>query len=116
MPKPKKITGYEAVCQPWVESERGWGISDDGYSLHLKTDDIAKFVKKYTKGWPDAVPEVYDRASGTPYNILVDKKTLDRITESSLGIRCYGYAPKPGTLLKDDYGTPSKAKHPKKKA
>jgi hypothetical protein len=34
----------EVVYQSWLESERGWGVRPDGYSLHLSLGDRKRFI------------------------------------------------------------------------
>lgn len=86
---------YTVVCQRWIESESGWGQSDDGYSLHLDENARQSFVQEYWNGMPSrsqGVPEVYSRPGGDPYFVKVDKKTYDKVKEK-FGIRSYDKAP-----------------------
>jgi len=76
-------------CQPWLESERGWGQRDDGYSIHLNEADIQTFHKQHIKGWPAETPDVYDRPVGQPYLAWVDAKTYAAVRKSRMGIRSY---------------------------
>lgn len=59
------------VVQKWEESERGWGVRPDGYSVHFSEEDLAKYLAdhkaRYLKAYGDRVPDEYDRPSGTPY-------------------------------------------------
>ena len=46
------------IKQLWEESERGWGIRPDGYSLHLNNEDRKQFIKEYWALLPDGpVPD-----------------------------------------------------------
>lgn len=81
-----KVTGYIVWRQDWEESERGWGIRPDGYSLHLSQSDVKAFVRQYWAGMPKEVPDEYSRESGSPYKMLVDKKTYDRVKNSGNGV------------------------------
>jgi hypothetical protein len=77
----KMLTKMTLVVQPWEESERGWGIRPDGYSIHLNETDRKRFVKEYWEEQPDYVPDEYSRPSGNPYlqDFLVDDETLARL-------------------------------------
>ncbi|MBU1202086.1 MAG: hypothetical protein KKA51_06280 [Nanoarchaeota archaeon] len=77
------------VKQEWIESEKGWGIRPDGYSLHKNVKDRDLYVKKYWDSMPDEVPDEYSRPIGLPVPIDVNKKTYDRICKSEYGIRLY---------------------------
>lgn len=43
----------------WEES--GWGIREDGFSLHRDEAEFKRFVKAYWDTMPDEVPEEYSR-------------------------------------------------------
>lgn len=77
------------IRQDWEESELGWGVRPDGYSLHLSQEDWKAFRKEYWKGMPKEVPEEYSRESDAPYHVRVDKKTFQAIKNSKNGIRRY---------------------------
>ncbi len=67
----------------WVESERGWGISPDGYSLHATEVEANKYIKDYWDGMPDrsaGVPDVYERP-GEPQLFEVTQEIHDFIEE-----------------------------------
>ena len=81
---------YKVVCQRWEESERGWGVRPDGYSLHLTESDRQTFVKAYWDRMPDNVPDEYLRPSGNPYWCLIDSETYDKIKDPVSGIWVYG--------------------------
>ena len=78
-----------AICQKWEESERGWGIRPDGYSLHLNEEDRKQYIEDYWDRMPDEVPDEYERPSGEPYITTVDDETLEEIKNSKSGIRRY---------------------------
>lgn len=75
----------------WEESERGWGVRPDGYSLHLTHEDACKFVDEYWATMPDGpAPDVYERpASTTTVEVLVDDETFELVKRSGSGIRRY---------------------------
>lgn len=77
------------VVQEWLESEAGWGTSEDGYSLHKTSQDLTAFVAKYWESMPDATPSVYSRPTGLPELVEVPQELVDRIEASEYGIRTY---------------------------
>lgn len=60
------------VVQRWEESERGWGVRPDGYSIHPDIDALTQFQKEYWATMPDETPDEYSRISGYPYYAEVD--------------------------------------------
>lgn len=85
---PKELT---VVCQRWEESERGWGVRPDGYSLHLTEAHRAAYIVNYTKDRVGPAPDVYDRPDGDPYVARVDRATYDDVKKKSRkkGIRVF---------------------------
>lgn len=74
---PKK---FPVACQPWEESERGWGVRPDGYSLHKSAADVETFIREYwAKQPPGPAPDEYRRPSGIAYMVEVDQKTFSLI-------------------------------------
>lgn len=73
--------------QDWLESERGWGIRPDGYSLHVNEEDRDRFVEEYWARMPDEVPESYSRPDGSAYPHEVDLRTYAEVAKSACGIR-----------------------------
>lgn len=68
------------IVQRWEESERGWGVRPDGYSLHPSEEARAKYVREYWAEQPDQVPDEYSRPCGEPYEAEVDLQfAKDRI-------------------------------------
>ncbi len=57
----------KVIVQKWEESERGWGVRPDGYSLHRTEEDRAAYVKAHWDSLPDEAPDEYSRPSGSPY-------------------------------------------------
>lgn len=55
------------VVQKWEESERGWGVRPDGYSIHLTEEDRVAYIDDYCKDRTGPVPDEYDRPCGKPY-------------------------------------------------
>ena len=77
------------VRQNWEESERGWGVRPDGYSLHLTQSDRNVFVRAYWDSMPGEVPDEYERPTGETFPIEVDEETFDLVHISKNGIRRY---------------------------
>lgn len=69
-----------ALCQPWLESERGWGVRDDGFSLHATEKDLHAYVKDYWDGMPAAVPDEYSRPDGKAYPVQVDDEFFAKLS------------------------------------
>lgn len=72
----------QVVLLMWEESERGWGVRPDGYSLHLTMEDVSKFIKAYWKTMPDNPPSEYSRPASEPKTVLVDAKTYKEVVRS----------------------------------
>lgn len=80
---------FTVLRQNWLESERGWGIRPDGYSIHLTQEDCTKFIKDYWERMPDQVPDEYSRPDGEPSLTQVDASTYEAVKASPHGIRRY---------------------------
>lgn len=70
-----------AICQQWEESERGWGVRPDGFSLHLSTQDAKQYINDYWESMPDEIPDEYSRPSGKPYKCEIDNETHKKLKE-----------------------------------
>lgn len=81
------------ICQRWVESEAGWGVRPDGFSLHVGREALEKFIKEYWRGMPAAPPSEYSRPEGAPYTTGVDEDTYREVVVSGLGVRRYDTPP-----------------------
>lgn len=49
------------VVQRWEESERGWGVRPDGYSIHPDIAARNQYVKEYWATMPNEIPDEYSR-------------------------------------------------------
>lgn len=82
------------VIQTWMESERGWGVRPDGYSLHRTNADLEAYVKKYWDGMPDKAPAEYSRPAGDPKLIDLGEEDTRVVWlqehPEELGYRSYG--------------------------
>lgn len=72
------------VRQDWEESERGWGVRPDGYTLHLTVEDCEKFKAKFwadeAKRNPSGIaPSDYTRESGSPHAVSVDSTKFAKL-------------------------------------
>jgi len=69
----QKVT---VIAQTWEESERGWGVRPDGFSLHLTMEDCKKFREAFQEQQltmlGSAVPDEYSRTSGEPFLAKVE--------------------------------------------
>jgi len=65
------------ICQDWEESERGWGVRPDGWTMHLTRSDRDAYVREYNQTFHVAasVPAEYTRISGEPRTVEVDEET-----------------------------------------
>lgn len=75
--------------QNWLESERGWGIRPDGYSLHLSRLDRDAYVRQYWNRMPEQVPDEYSLPDGECSAIQVDEATYQAVAASQHGTRHY---------------------------
>jgi hypothetical protein len=68
-------------CQDWEESERGWGVRPDGFTLHLTRVDWTGFVKGYNDTFNDerTVPDEYTRVSGLPRIVELDEAMYQKL-------------------------------------
>jgi len=81
------------VRQDWVESERGWGVRPDGYTLHLTSADRDLFVKGFYdmhNNLPSA-PDEYTRTNGGPTVVDVDDDTVAELQTHRTKIPRGGY-------------------------
>lgn len=71
---------YDVIVQEWEETERGWGIRPDGFTLHLTLEDHKEWCNAHVASLPtDHVPDEYTWVSGKPQKIAVDKETYDNL-------------------------------------
>lgn len=83
-----------AFCQQWEESEAGWGVRPDGYSIHKTLEDAKQYVADYLKRQQEYfeskgefnTPHEYTRPAGEPYQcMLTDEMARELIGQTSLG-------------------------------
>lgn len=85
--------------QNWEESERGWGVRPDGFTVHTSKQQHIKYVAWYNETFNNQVlvPAEYTRVSGVPIEVEVDDDLFDKIHQA--------------TQLKRDDGKPVGAVH-----
>lgn len=71
---------YKLVRMDWDESEAGWGVRPDGYSLHISEEDYNVYLKEYWKRMPKNTPHEYSRPGG--YLKKVQKSLTDKEYQS----------------------------------
>lgn len=76
----------EAVLITWIESERGWGQSPDGCTIHLNEKDYKDYLTEYNADLPDEVPEAYSRPEGGLRKVVISEKLHERLLASDNGI------------------------------
>lgn len=92
---------YGVYCQPWWESERGWGHRPDGYSMHADKDARDAFIADYMKKnrQEKTVPDCYSYPDGEGYVIEVDRETYEAVHNENVngiwGTPTFGRAPAP---------------------
>ncbi len=77
------------LYQEWLESERGWGIRPDGFSLHISQKHLDKFVEAYWETMPPVAPDDYSRPDGKPKLIQVDDQLYKTVEEQGGSMRSY---------------------------
>lgn len=63
----------------WIESERGWGTRDDGYSLHISAEEAKKYVNDHWDTMPDEAPSEYSRPDCDPYLVEIDSEIAKKL-------------------------------------
>ena len=73
-----------AVCQDWEESERGWGVRHDGFTLHISSDECKRYITAYYEEHnnQNRAPSCYTRASGSPRLVEVSEDTYLKVKHS----------------------------------
>jgi len=75
-----EISELDAWSQSWEESERGWGVSLCGISIHKTKEDILSYLKdirdEEAKYYHGTVPDTYIRPHGEPIQIKLKSKEL----------------------------------------
>lgn len=79
---------HAVICMDWEESEEGWGIRPDGWSVHKTEDDCKRYVKEYWDGMPSRgpngeVPYEYSREGSKPYVALVNDHIFELLEDNA---------------------------------
>ncbi|HYX21792.1 MAG TPA: hypothetical protein VFA98_13180 [Thermoanaerobaculia bacterium] len=87
----EKVSSALILHQAWEESERGWGVRPDGYSLHIDkahrdkfVDDLLKRQSDYFKGRglkDGDAPDEYTRISGDPRPVSVTRAVYEQLVD-----------------------------------
>lgn len=86
--RPEKF--HTVIAQNWEESERGWGVRPDGFTLHLTMDNHDAYVEAYLgrqKAYFNKelgvgiTPSEYTRLSGRAVEITVNDQIFQKLTE-----------------------------------
>lgn len=74
------------IAQEWEESERGWGVRPDGYTLHLSMEDCARFREEFWRNQRAicgaGVPAEYTRECGEPVAVSVSSETAEIVAQA----------------------------------
>jgi hypothetical protein len=96
-PLQKVAEPKEVILQTWTESERGWGLRPDGYSLHLSEEDMRRYNQNYWEVEKQSnpggqVPDEYVRPDNNPVPVLVPADVYAELSANATkyGIRKYG--------------------------
>jgi hypothetical protein len=76
----------KVVVQKWEESERGWGVRPDGYTIHPNAEALGRFIIAYWDRMPDKTPDEYSRPSGRPYYAEVSEEVFAKLTLAGEGM------------------------------
>ncbi len=71
--------------QNWEESERGWGVRPNHFTVHISLKQLNDYVAWYNKtnNNLDEVPDEYIRTSGSPIQCQAEDSLYDRIKSFS---------------------------------
>lgn len=103
----KTATVRTVVAQDWEESERGWGVRPDGFTLHLTTQARDAYVKHYNETYNNlpSAPDEYTRVSGEPKMVEVSEKIYRKLVKhkDKNGLWGSGASWCPESLVADKY-------------
>jgi hypothetical protein len=82
-------------AQKWIEYESGCGERPDGYSLHLRAEDIPLFEREEEKqvaarlaaAGIDESPDECKHALGEPFEVEIDEMTYGKVKQSQFGLK-----------------------------
>src|ERR1700712_403333 len=69
------------LCQKWEESERGWGVRPDGFSLHVSRFALQEYLRRdrEEKAKTNYIPDEYSRPNGDAYGADVSDEVYEEI-------------------------------------
>lgn len=73
------------LVQNWEESERGWGVRPDGFTVHVSRVQRDKYVKWYNETYNNLseAPDEYTRVSGDPIEVEVSDALFEKIRQAA---------------------------------
>lgn len=80
----QKIEGYQGFAINWIESERGMGQRDDGFSLHLSKEDAVKFKQEHGI---EGSSEIYSFPYSEVFRVIINETTyqiLQRLLQQQI--------------------------------
>lgn len=81
----------KCILQFWEESERGWGIRQDGCTIHLNEDIRISYIEGiYSHRDSKMVPYEYDRPIGKSIECFISDGLYEKIDQIG-SIRLFEY-------------------------
>lgn len=113
--KPPRAKPIRTVlAQDWEESERGWGVRPDGFTLHLTLEAHKAYVEAFWKRQKallgDSTPDEYTRTCGEPKLVEVNETIYRKLVKHKAKHGLWGmgnFSPGRLTDLKHDVRAPT---------
>lgn len=83
----------EVIVLEWEQSEAGWGLRPDGFSIHRSPANCKVYVEDFWRSLPDVRPLKHSRPYGTSYIQVVEPEIYKQVKASATGVRYPGYFP-----------------------
>lgn len=86
-----RSSDYNVWAVQWEESESGWGVRPDGFTLHVSLENAQEYIKEITaersKDYAETerVPHSYSRVDGEPFKVSVTREVHQKIKEAKSG-------------------------------
>lgn len=92
-------TNKTIFVQNWEESERGWGVSPNGFTVHISKDQHHQYITWFYETFNNSseIPDEYTRVSGDCFEVEVAEELFNKIKQATQSPR--------------DDGAPMKAVH-----
>ena len=90
--KRREAVARQVTLQAWEESEAGWGIRPDGWTLHLDEEACKRYIEnqwKTQKAYfdkelgPGITPGDYTRTSGDTRQVIVSEKVYQKLLKNA---------------------------------